>query len=110
MVEVIELRRYQTSKGRDVFGDWLSGLKDTRTRAKVLARIDRISLGNFGDCKPLSDGLYELRIDWGPGFRVYYATVGRACVLLLCGGDKRTQSSDIRRAVEYLKDYRERTP
>jgi putative addiction module killer protein len=109
MSEAIELRRYQTTSGRDIFGDWLAGLKDTRTKAKILARIDRLSLGNFGNCKSLRDGLFELRIDWGPGFRVYYAMVSRSCVLLLCGGDKRKQSADIRRAVEYLKDYGERT-
>jgi putative addiction module killer protein len=109
MSEAIELRRYQTTSGRDIFGDWLAGLKDTRTKAKILARIDRLSLGNFGNCKSLRDGLFELRIDWGPGFRVYYAMVSRSCVLLLCGGDKRKQSADIRRAVEYLKDSGERT-
>ena len=74
-----------------------------------MARIDRLSLGNFGDCRALRGGLSELRIDWGPGYRVYYALVGRACVLLLCGGNKRKQSSDIKRALEYLNDYRERT-
>jgi putative addiction module killer protein len=65
--------------------------------------------GNFGDCKSLRGGLFELRIDWGPGYRVYYAMIGRTCVLLLCGGDKRKQSTDIKRAAEYLKDYLERT-
>ena len=87
----------------------MSGLRDNRTKAKIVARIDRLSLGNFGDCKALGNGLFELRIDWGPGYRVYYALVGQACVLLLCGGDKRKQASDIRRALEYLQDYRERT-
>ncbi|MGA9966454.1 MAG: type II toxin-antitoxin system RelE/ParE family toxin [Terriglobales bacterium] len=105
----MELRRYLTASGRDVFGEWLSGLRDARTRAKIVARIDRLSAGNFGDAKALRDGLFELRIDWGPGYRVYYAIAGRACVLLLCGGEKRKQSSDIRCALEYLKDYRERT-
>jgi putative addiction module killer protein len=109
MIEGIEVRRYQTAGGKDVFGEWLEGLKDTRTKAKILARVDRLSLGNFGDCKALRDGLFELRIDWGPGYRVYYGKIGQACVLLLCGGDKRRQSADIRRAAEYLKDYRERT-
>ena len=106
----MELRRYLTGSGRDVFGEWLAGLRDARTKAKIVARIDRLSAGNFGDCKALRGGLFELRINWGPGYRVYYALVGRACVLLLCGGDKRKQSSDIKRALEYLKDYRERTP
>jgi putative addiction module killer protein len=106
----MELRRYLTGSGRDILGEWLSGLEDVRTRAKIVARIDRLSAGNFGDCKALRGGLFELRIDWGPGFRVYYAVMGKECVLLLCGGDKRKQSSDIKRALEYLKDYRERTP
>ena len=106
---MIELRRYLTASGRDVFGEWLLGLRDARTMAKVVARTDRLTAGNFGDCKALRGGLFELRIDWGPGYRVYYALVGKVCVLLLCGGDKRKQSSDIRRALEYLKDYRERT-
>ena len=105
----MELRRYLTETGRDVFGAWLAGLKDTRTKAKIAARIDRLSAGNFGDCKPLRGGLFELRIDWGPGYRVYYALVGRTCVLLLGGGNKRKQSSDIKRALTHLENYRERT-
>src|ERR1700675_3342813 len=106
----MEFLRYLTGSGKDVFGEWLAGLKDVRTRAKIAARIDRLSAGNFGDCKALRGGLFELRIDWGPGYRIYYAMVGRACVLGLCGGDKRKQSSDVKRALEYLKDCRERTP
>ena len=109
MNHAIELRRYLTASGRDVFGEWLIGLRDMRTRAKILARLDRFAVGNFGDCKALRGGLCELRVNWGPGYRVYYALVGRRCVLLLCGGDKNKQSSDIRRALEYLEDYRERT-
>lgn len=109
MIGGIELRRFLTETGRDVLGEWLAGLKDNRTRAKIIARIDRIAAGNFGDCKSLREGLSELRIDWGPGYRVYYARIGKTCVLLLGGGDKRTQSSDIQRASEYLSDYRERT-
>ncbi|MGB6678933.1 MAG: type II toxin-antitoxin system RelE/ParE family toxin [Terriglobales bacterium] len=105
----MELRRYLTASGRDVFGEWLSRLRDARTRARIVARIDRLSAGNFGDAKALRDGLFELRIDWGPGYRVYYAVVGRSCVLLICGGDKRKQTSDIKRALEYLTDYRRRT-
>jgi putative addiction module killer protein len=107
---VIEIRRYLTRTGKDLFGDWLDGLKDNRTRAKIIARIDRLSLGNFGDCRSLRGGLFELRIDWGPGYRVYYAMDSGTCVVLLCGGTKRKQSADIRRAAEYLKDYLERTP
>lgn len=106
---VIEIRRYVTPAGKDVFGEWLSRLDDAQARARIAIRVDRLSLGNFGDCKPLRDGVSELRIDWGPGYRVYYAVLGRVCVLLLCGGDKRKQSSDIARAVEHLQDYKERT-
>jgi len=105
---VIEIRRYVTRAGKDLIGDWLAGL-DARLRAKIATRIDRLSLGNFGDCKSLRQGVSELRIDWGPGYRMYYAMLGTTCVLLLCGGDKRKQASDINRAIEYLHDYKERT-
>ena len=86
----------------------MAGLDDAQARARIAARIDRLSLGNFGDCKPLREGVSELRIDWGPGYRMYYAMLGRTCVLLLCGGDKRKQSSDVNRAIEYLQDHKER--
>lgn len=105
---MIEIRRYTTRAGKDIVGDWLAALEE-HAQARVVVRIDRLALGNFGDCKLLREGVSELRIDWGPGYRLYYAMVGRTCVLLLCGGDKRKQSSDIARAIEYLKDYKERT-
>jgi len=104
-----EIRRYVTRAGKDVFGEWLSKLDDLRAQAKIATRINRLAAGNFGDCKPLGGSLNELRIDWGPGYRIYYSMIGKACILLLCGGDKRKQSSDIHRAAEYLKDYKERT-
>jgi putative addiction module killer protein len=105
----MEILYYITKAGRDVVDDWIVGLADERTEARILARIERLSSGNFGDCKSLGGGLFELRIDTGPGYRVYYAMVGRTCVLLLCGGDKRRQASDIQRARGYFKDYLERT-
>jgi putative addiction module killer protein len=87
----MELRRYLTASGRDVFGEWLSRLRDARTRAKIVARIDRLSAGNFGDAKALRDGLFELRIDWGPGYRVYYATGGQGlCFAALWRGQTQT--------------------
>ena len=104
-----EIRHYVTRSGRDVFDSWLSRLSDVRAQEKIAARINRLAAGNFGDSKLLGQGLCELPIDWGPGYRVYYAVVGRECVLLLCGGDKRRQSSDIERARVFLKDYKERT-
>jgi putative addiction module killer protein len=109
MENVIEIRHYVNRAGKDVFDDWLTELADAKAQAKVAVRINRLAAGNFGDCKSLRQGLYELRIDWGPGYRVYYAMLGRVCVLLLCGGDKRKQSQDIERALQYFKDYRERT-
>ena len=104
-----EIRHYVSRAGKDIFDEWLSALADRRAQAKIATRIDRLAAGNFGDSKTVSQGVSELRIDWGPGYRVYYAKVGRSCVLLLCGGDKRTQSADIRRAMEYFNDYKERT-
>jgi len=104
----MDIIRYVTASGEDVIGDWLCGLTDVRTRAKIAARLARLAAGNFGDCKALGHGVRELRIDWGPGYRVYYAMAGRTCVLLLCGGDKRRQSADIKRAIEYWKDYKKR--
>lgn len=104
----MEVLRYVTASGKDVFGEWLRTLSDRRTVAKILVRIDRVAAGNFGDCKPLRDGVWELRINWGPGYRVYYGRIGRRCVLLLCGGDKPGQSSDIDRAVKFWNDYRQR--
>ena len=109
MARDVEVRRYVTKTGRDIFGQWLAALKDARAAGKIVSRIDRLAVGNFGDCKSLGSGVFELRIDWGPGYRVYYAMIHRVCVLLLCGGDKSSQSSDIRRARQYLEDYRERT-
>lgn len=75
---------------------------------KIAIRIDRLAAGNFGDCKPLRFGVRELRIDWGPGYRIYFAMLAQDRVLLLCGGDKRNQESDIIRSIEYLKDYKKR--
>lgn len=109
MKNTIEIRHYIDAAGKDIFDEWLSDLADTRAQAKIAVRINRVSAGNFGDCKSLGRGLYELRIDWGPGYRVYYARMGSASVLLLCGGDKRRQSSDIDRALAYLDDYKDRT-
>jgi len=88
---VIEVRRYVARSGSDVIGDWLASLEDLKARARIAARLDRLSLGTFGDCKPLREGVSELRIDWGPGYRV------------------RRQASDIKRAIEYLEDFKERT-
>lgn len=87
---------------------WLSGLSDRQARARILVRVQRMAAGNFGDCKPLQGGVWELRIDHGPGYRVYYAQAGKRLILLLVGGDKRKQQTDIAAALEYWQDWQHR--
>lgn len=101
-----EVRHYRDRAGRDVFQDWLDSLKDVTARVAIQRRVDRLGRGNFGNCRFCRDGVWELKIDHGPGYRVYYARVGKAVILLLVGGDKRTQHADIERAVKYLAEYR----
>ncbi|GAA0535026.1 type II toxin-antitoxin system RelE/ParE family toxin [Pigmentiphaga daeguensis] len=105
---MITLKIYQMKDGRSPFDEWLVGLKDVQARARIRARLARVQAGNFGDCKPLRDGVQELRIDHGPGFRVYLSRQGPVVVLLLCGSDKSGQSGAIKRALAYLTDWRER--
>ena len=105
----MELRFYQTAAEKQPFRDWLSALRDIQAVTRIEARLARLIAGNFGDAKPVGEGVMELRIDWGPGYRVYFARLGQVVVLLLCGGDKRTQDKDIKRAKEYLQDYKART-
>ncbi|WP_373508682.1 type II toxin-antitoxin system RelE/ParE family toxin [Thiocapsa sp.] len=93
----------------DVFDRWLRDLRDTRARAKVAARIKRLSLGNPGDVKPIGEGVSEMRIPYGPGYRVYYIARGPIVVVLLCGGDKSTQSNDIEQAKAIAAQWKERT-
>ncbi len=106
---MITVLRYKDEFGHEVVTEWLISIKDRQTRARIEVRFFRLAAGNFGDCKPLRDGVWELRIDWGPGYRVYYAKVGDAIVVLLCGGDKRKQDADIDRAIQYLADFKRRT-
>ncbi len=103
-----ELRVYQQQDGTRHFAVWLAELTDRQARARIRTRLSRLALGNFGDCKALYGGVSELRIDWGPGYRVYFARIGTAILLLLCAGDKTTQSQDIERAKTYLEDFRAR--
>ena len=88
---------------------WIAELRDRQARARIRTRLSRLAPGNFGDCKALDGGVSELRVDWGPGYRVYFARIGAAILLLLCAGDKTTQSQDIERAKTYLQDYRTRS-
>jgi len=98
MLELIQSQTFQC---------WLNGLKDRQARARVQARLDRLALGNPGAAKPLRDGVSELRIDYGPGYRVYFMRRGPVIVVLLAGGDKRTQDAVIERAIGIAKDWKD---
>jgi putative addiction module killer protein len=106
---MVEIRHYLTPDGKDIYIDWLRKLRDMNARIAIDRRVNRFELGNFGDHKFCRDGVWELRVDVGPGYRVYYAVAGREIVLLMCGGDKRTQSKDIELASEYWQDWQRRT-
>ncbi|MEW6668441.1 MAG: type II toxin-antitoxin system RelE/ParE family toxin [Thermodesulfobacteriota bacterium] len=94
---MIEIRK------TEVFAKWIDSLRDLRGRARIQARIERLLTGNPGDVKPVGEGVSELRIDYGPGYRVYYTKQGREMVILLAGGDKRTQVNDIRTALRLAR-------
>lgn len=91
----------------DVFISWLSGLKDRRAAARIAMRIERMKGGNLGDVEPVGEGVSEMRIDYGPGYRVYFIRTERTVILLLCGGDKGSQARDIARAKRLAKEYKE---
>lgn len=96
---------YRLPSGRCPAEEWLESLKDHRGRAKVRARIARARAGNLGKCGSVGGGVFELKIDFGPGYRVYFGEVGEAMIILLCGGDKSTQARDIKAAHAYWADY-----
>jgi putative addiction module killer protein len=103
-----EVEYYRTEQGVAPFREWLQALRDVTGRAKIRVRLDRARLGNLGDHKSLGEGLYELRVDYGPGYRVYYTLEGYRLILLLVGGDKESQKRDIAKAAGYLEDHRRR--
>ena len=88
----------------EVFGKWLAGLRDAKGKARILARLESVRLGNLGDCRGLGGGLHELRVFAGPGYRVYFAPRGKIVIVLLCGGDKSSQQRDITRARRLLAE------
>jgi putative addiction module killer protein len=99
---------YITEEGRSPFRQWLTRLRDAKAAARVQARLERLTVGNFGDTKAVGKGVSELRIAYGPGYRVYFARYGDTIVLLLCGGDKRSQPGDIWQAQAYWADFKRR--
>lgn len=107
-VQPREIQNYLTVDGRSPFEEWLDSLRDTRARAKIKNRLKRVELGNLGDYRSVGAGAYELKINYGPGYRVYFGQVGSIIVILLCGGEKSTQEQDILRAKEYWRNYERR--
>ncbi len=95
---IIEIRKTQ------IFGQWLDGLRDIRARARIQARIERLAMGNAGDVKPVGEGVSELRIDYGPGYRVYFKKRRRELIVLFAGGNKSTQASDIKTALRLARN------
>ena len=102
------LKIYETLSGSEPLTKWLNDLKDQRARIAIRMRLGRMKLGNFGHCEPVGSGVSEMKVDLGPGYRVYFGMIERTIVLLLCGGDKGTQGKDIKRAHEYFEDHKKR--
>ncbi|MGB9500293.1 MAG: type II toxin-antitoxin system RelE/ParE family toxin [Dissulfuribacterales bacterium] len=100
------IQEYIAKDGKNHFREWFDSLKDFKTQAKIDIRLSRLRLGNFGDAKGVGHGVYELRIHFGPGYRVYYGLEGNKIVLLLCGGEKRTRKKDIKKAVAHWEEYK----
>ena len=104
----VELCIFRDARGRQPFVDWFDSLGDRGVRARVMQRLDRLQAGNPGDCRAVGSGLMELRIDTGPGYRIYFARMAIDRCLLLGGGSKRTQTADIARARKWLEEARKR--
>ncbi|RKU11637.1 addiction module killer protein [Candidatus Poribacteria bacterium] len=102
-----EIKLYRTPNGRVPFSEWYATIQDRSTRHRIQNRLDRLEDGNFGDCRSLGDGVFELRFHFGPGYRIYFGEVDNTIVLLLCAGDKSSQARDIRRAKDYWLQYKE---
>ena len=96
---------YANDNGEEPFTDWLYGLRDVVGRRRILARVSRLQQGNYGDCEPVGEGVSELRMFFGSGYRVYFGEQGNDIVVLLSGGDKGSQSNDIQQAKVYWKEY-----
>jgi len=97
---------YRDERGREPFNQWLNSIKDIRTRARIDNRLGRLRIGNFGDSRRLGSGVFELRLHFGPGHRIYYGRLGSEIVVLLAGGDKSSQMRDIAKAQKYWEDYK----
>jgi putative addiction module killer protein len=105
-VAPIEVEIYETRDGKAPFSEWVMGLKDVQASARILLRLDRVKQGNLGDHKFIKDGMFELRVDAGAGYRVYFGRISGDRIVVLWGGDKSTQSRDIEKALSFWTDYR----
>jgi putative addiction module killer protein len=105
---MIDLFRYQREDGREPFTEWLNTMRDKVAQARIRVRMRQVQAGNFGDSEVIGDGVIELRIHIGAGYRVYCGRHGKAVVILLCGGDKRSQSTDIKQAKELWGEWKRR--
>ncbi|MBS3028777.1 MAG: type II toxin-antitoxin system RelE/ParE family toxin [Dolichospermum sp. DET50] len=104
-----EIQNYITSNRKTPFAEWLDDLKDLQAIIKIEKRIKRVKLGNLGNYRTVGEGVCEIKIDYGPGYRIYFGQIGSKIILLLCGGDKSTQEQDILTAKEYWRDYDNRS-
>ena len=105
---MIELLRYQRDDGREPFTEWLDAMRDKVAQARIRVRLRQVQAGNFGDCESVGDGVTELRIHVGAGYRAYFGRHGKSVVILLCGGDKRSQSADIKQARALWMEWKRR--
>lgn len=105
---MIEVLRYQRENGSEPFTEWLTAVRDKLAQARIRVRLRQLQAGNFGDCEPVGEGVLELRVHVGAGYRVYCGRHGKAVVLLLCGGDKSGQAGDIKRAKELWAEWKRR--
>ena len=103
-----QIEYYVRDNGKIPFKEWLEGLKDVAARARIRIRLDRVRLGNLGDSRSVGDGVHELKVDYGPGYRIYFAREGERIILLLMGGVKSKQARDIDKAISYMKDWKGR--
>jgi len=102
------IKHYVDPEGNDPYEEWFESLSDVKTQARIAARVERLHWGLFGDCKPIDKGVWELRLDFGPGYRIYYAIDNGKVVLLCEGGDKGTQRPDVKRAIARWQDWQTR--
>ncbi len=105
-----EIQIYRTPNGRQPFIEWLESIKDKTTQRRIRTRLAYLKAGNFGDFKSVGDGVFELRLNFGPGYRIYFGQVSSTIILLLCGGDKSSQVRDIEQARNYWLQYKELHP